>query len=126
AVLLPGPELRRDKVEDGNSGAVEMFGEREIHVGEVDENGEVGALGEDCGFEAAVFAVDAGHVEQDFGDAHDGHVFGAHDGTEAEGFHAASAETEEFGAGNHALDGGDEGCSVVLAAGFSGGEKDAG
>src|SRR5690348_12106223 len=64
AVLLPGPELRRDEVEDGDSGGTEMLGERKVHVGEVDEDGEVGALAANGGLELAVFAVDARHVEQ--------------------------------------------------------------
>ena len=45
AVLLPGPELRADEVDDGNAEAVEFPGEAEVDVGEVDEDGEVGAAG---------------------------------------------------------------------------------
>ena len=42
AVLLPGPELRADEEDDGNAEAVQLLGELEVDVGEVDEDGDVG------------------------------------------------------------------------------------
>jgi hypothetical protein len=33
AVLLPGPELRADEVDDGNAEAVELLGEAEMNLG---------------------------------------------------------------------------------------------
>ncbi len=83
AVLLPGPELRADEEEDRDAEAVQFFGELEVDVGEVDEDGDVGAAVADGALELAEFAVDAGQVADDFGDAHDGHVFGADDAVEA-------------------------------------------
>jgi hypothetical protein len=41
-VLLPGPELRADEVDDGNAEAVEFAGEAEVDLGEVDEDGDGG------------------------------------------------------------------------------------
>ena len=43
AVLLPGPELWADEEEDGDAEAVQLLGELEVDVGEVDEDGEHGA-----------------------------------------------------------------------------------
>ncbi len=59
----------------------------------------------DGGDEAAVGAVDAGRVADDFGDAHVGDVFGADDALLARRFHLRAAEAEEGGAG-------DGGCGV--------------
>ncbi len=99
AAALPGPELRADEVDDRDVEFFELAGEAEVDVGEVDEDGDVGAALFDGGDEAAVGAVDARHVADDFGDAHVGDVFGADDAVEAGGFHlfAAEAEAGELG-----------------------------
>jgi hypothetical protein len=70
---------------------VQLFGELEVDVGEIDQDGEGGAALLDGMFEAAEFAVDAGQVADDLGDAHDGHVFRADDAVEAGGGHALAA-----------------------------------
>ncbi len=75
AVLLPGPELGADEEDDGDAEAVELFGQLEVDVGEVDEDGDRGAALADGLLEAAELAVDAGQVADDLGDAHDGHIF---------------------------------------------------
>jgi hypothetical protein len=54
AAALPGPELRRDQPDDGDAGAAKMFGEAEVDVGEVDEDGDVGAVAAEGADEAAV------------------------------------------------------------------------
>ena len=94
AVALPGPELRADEVEDGDAEFFQLAGEAEVDVGEVDEDGDVGAVFFDGGDEAAVLGVDGGHVADDLGDAHVGDVFGADDAVEAGGFHLAASEAE--------------------------------
>ena len=62
-------------------------GEREVDVGEVDEDGDVGAVAFDGGDELAILAEDVGHVADDFGDAHVSHVLCADDTVEASFFH---------------------------------------
>ena len=42
AVLLPGPELRADEVDDGNAETVEFVGEAEVDFREVNEDGDGG------------------------------------------------------------------------------------
>ena len=96
-MLLPGPELGADEEDDGDAEAVELLGQLEVDVGEIDEDGDIGAAGADGGFELAEFAIDAGQVADDFSDAHDGHVFRADDAVEAGGDHALAAHAEEGG-----------------------------
>jgi len=88
---LPGPELRADEVDDRDVEFFQLAGEAEVYVGEVDEDGDVGALLFDGGDEAAVFGVDGGHVTDDLSDTHVGYVFGADDAVKAGGFHLAAA-----------------------------------
>ncbi len=125
ASALPGPELRTDEVDDGNVQLAELTGEAEVDVGEVDQDGDVGTALFDGGDQAAVLAVDARHVTNDFGDAHVGDVFGAHDAIEAGGFHLFAAEAEECGVGIASVQFRDELRAVVVPAGLAGGEKDA-
>ncbi len=44
AAALPGPELRADEVDDRDAEALQLAGEAEVDVGEVDEDGDVGAV----------------------------------------------------------------------------------
>ena len=74
---LPGPELGADEPDDGDPQALTVLCEAEVDVGEVDEDGNVGAVTFDRGDELAVLGEDVGHVADDFGDAHVGDVLGA-------------------------------------------------
>ncbi len=96
---LPGPELGADEIDHWDVQFFKFAGQAEVDVGEVDEDGGVGALFFDGGDEAAVLAIDVGHVPDDLGDSHVGDVFGADDALEAGVFHlfAAEAEAGEFG-----------------------------
>ena len=96
---LPGPELGADEPEDGDVEALAVFGEAEVDIGEVDEDGEGGAFLFQGRDEAVVGCEDAGDVAEDLGDAHDGDVFGADDAALACGFHLGAAEAEEGGLG---------------------------
>ncbi len=82
----------------------------------------------DGALEAAEFAVDAGQVADDFGDAHDRHVFRAHDALEAGIGHALAAHAEEGGSPplsfQTLLERGKKQRAVGFAAGFSGGDED--
>jgi hypothetical protein len=91
---LPCPDLGADEVDDRDVQLFEFAGEAEVDVGEVDEDGDVGAAFFDGGDEAAELAVDVGHVPDDLGDAHVGDVFGADDALEAGVFHLFAAEAE--------------------------------
>ncbi len=103
-----------------------MFGEAEVDVGEVDEDGEGGAVALEGGDERAVLARKTQrHVAEDFGDAHVGDVFGADDAGLAGGCHLGAAEAGEGGGGDAAAQFGDDLGAVVVAGGFAGGEEDA-
>ena len=123
AVLLPGPELRADKVNHRNVEAVELAGQTEVNLGEVDKDGHVGTTRADSALEPAELAVDAGQMEQDFGQAHDRDIFRADDALEAGGGHALAAHAVEGGglaAGGELLsEFADQQGAVVLAAGFA-------
>src|SRR5206468_3124107 len=69
AVLLPRPELGADKEDDGDAEPMELFGEFEVNVREVDEDRDIGPVLADGGFEAAEFSIDAGQVADHFCDA---------------------------------------------------------
>jgi uncharacterized protein YdeI (YjbR/CyaY-like superfamily) len=124
AAAFPGPELGADEVDDGDVKGFEFAGEAEVDVREVDEDGRGGASLFDGRYEAAVGAVDAGGVAKYFGDAHVGYVFGADDALLSGGFHLATAEAEEGGAGVAARELRDDLCAVVIAGGLAGREKD--
>ncbi len=102
-----------------------MFGEAEIDVGEVDEDGEGGRVALDGGDEAVVARVDAGRVAEDLGDAHVGDVLGADDALLACRFHLRAAEAGEACGGQAGAQGGDDLRAVVIAGGLPGGEEDA-
>ena len=125
ARALPRPELRRNEPDDGHARCVQMPGEAEVDVGEVDEDGDVGEVLLYAADKAAIAGVDAGDVEEDFGDAHDGYIFGADDLDLMFGGHLAPAEASEGGLRQVAAQLGDEGCAVVVSGGLAGGEEDA-
>ena len=95
AAFLPGPELGADEEDDRDAKAVELFGQGEVDVGEVDEDGQVWFALADGGFELAEFGVDAGEMADDFRDAHDGYVFCADDAVKACFDHARTAHAYE-------------------------------
>jgi hypothetical protein len=119
-VLLPGPELGADEEDDGDAEAVELLGEGEVDVWEVDEDGEIWLAATDGGFELAELGVDAGQVADDFRDAHDGDVFRTDDAVKACFYHARTAHAYETQLGGGLLaEGFHQHCTVVLAAGFA-------
>ena len=130
AVLLPGPQLRADEVDDGNAEAVELFGQAEVDFGEVDEHGDAGWPLPDGLLEFFELAVDAGQMEDDLGEAHDGHVFGADDALQAGGSHARAAHAEEggcpAGGGELPLKRVDQQGAILLAAGLACRDEDGG
>jgi hypothetical protein len=102
-----------------------MFGEAEVDVGEVDEDGDVGTVAFDGRNELAILREDVGHVADDFGEAHVGDVFGANDAGLAGGFHLGAAQAGEGRGGDAVAQFGDDLGAVVVARGFAGGEEDA-
>jgi hypothetical protein len=76
---------------------VELAGEAEVDLREVNEDGNGGAAKADGSLEFLKFAVDAGEMEDDLGEAHDGHVFRADDALKAGCGHALAAHTEKVG-----------------------------
>jgi len=103
---------------------MEMFGETEVDVREVDQDSYVRLVAFDFGYKATVGAVDMGDVAKDLGDAHDSNVFRP-DGAElACLFHLRAAEAGEAGLGKGFLERSDELSAVVISGGFARGEKD--
>src|ERR1019366_4968970 len=130
ALFLPRPELRAYEKDDGNAEPMELLSQPEMDVWEVDENGHAGTPSANGCFEPAKFAIDARQVANDLGDAHDGHVFRAHDALEARLLHARAAHAEE---GRGLADGAelllerlDEKRAVVFATGLACRDKDSG
>ncbi len=121
---LPGPKLGGDEPDDGYLELLEVLGEAEVDVGEVDEDGGGGWVLVDGADELAVLAVDEGGVADHLGDAHVGDVFGADDAGLAGGGHLDAAEAGEGGGGQGGAEGVDDGCAVVVSGGFAGGEED--
>ena len=125
AAALPGPELRADEPEDRDAEAFAVFGEAEVDVGEVDEDGEGGAIALEAGDELAILGEDEGGVAEDFCDAHVGYVFGADDAALACGLHGGAAEAGEGGGWDAGAEFGEDGGAIVVAGGLAGGEEDA-
>src|SRR5665213_214 len=87
AIPFPSPELGAYEIDDRDVQLVERACETEVDIGKVDEDGNVGAALFDGCDQAAVFAIDVGHMADHFGDAHVGHIFGANDAIESRSFH---------------------------------------
>src|SRR5580698_4036619 len=91
AALLPGPELRADKVNDGDAEAMQLFGEAEMNLRKVDEHGHGGPALSDGTLELAELTIDARKMAHDFREAHDRHVFRADHDLDSGGGHARAA-----------------------------------
>ncbi len=130
AVFLPGPELRADEKDHGNAEAVELLGELEVNIREVDEDGNIGPALANGALEAAEFAVDAGQMADHLGDAHDCHIFRSNHDLQTHASHALAAHAEESGGlprgGKTPLERFDEKGSVMLATGFACRDEDVG
>jgi len=109
---------------------VELLRELEVDVGEVDEDGDGGKLSADGALEFLKFAIDAGQMLDDLGDAHNRHVFRSHDLTKSGLDHARTTHADEAGVaafrGELAAQLFDQHGAVELAAGFPGGDEDGG
>jgi hypothetical protein len=102
-----------------------VTGEAEVHVREVDEDGNRGPVAADGADEAAVAGIDVGNVAEDLSDTHDGDVFGADDLLLMLAGHLSAAEAAERGLGDAGAEGGDDLGAVGVAGGFAGREEDA-
>src|ERR1700728_1069796 len=107
---------------------MELPGELEVDVGEVNEDGNVWPAAS-CGLlELSKLAVDAGQVTDHFRDAHHGHVFGADQPREAGSGPPIAAHAEErrgvAAGGELALERLNEQSTVVLATGLACGDKE--
>jgi hypothetical protein len=70
---------------------MQVFGKAEVHIREVDQDGDIGTLLPDARNQLSVAGVDAGDMAKDFGNAHNGNIFGADDAVLPGGFHLRSA-----------------------------------
>ena len=104
---------------------MQMAGQTEIDVGKVNEDGDRGAVAADGADEPTVAGIDVGDVAEDFGDTHDGDIFGAHDLLLVLTGHLGAPETREGGVWKAGVEGGDDLGAVGITGGFAGGEEDA-
>src|SRR5271157_5054302 len=129
AVLLPGPQLRADEVEDRNAEPVELFGQTEVDLGEVDENGDAGPARANGFLELAKLAPDARQMADDLCEAHNGHLFRTDDALKASGGHALAAHAKKLrrlaGGGKALFEGVDYQRAVMFAAGLACRNEDA-
>jgi len=125
AAAFPGPELRADEPEHGDSEAFAVHGEAEVDVGEVDKDSKRRRRALEGSDECAVLRVDVEGVAEDFGEAHVGDVLGADDALLAGGFHAGPTQAGEAGARQAGVEFGDDLGAVEIARGLAGGHEDA-
>ena len=97
AVLLPGPQLRADEVNDRNPQPVKLFGKPKVDLGKVDEHGHAGPPVADGLYQLAILAPDARQMQDNLGQAHDRHVFATDYALQAGGRHALASHAEENG-----------------------------
>lgn len=121
---LPCPELWADEPKDGDAKALAVHSKAEVHVGEVDEDGEIWRRVLDHGDECAILRVDKSCVADHFSEAHVRDIFGTDDAFEACVGHAGSAEASEAGGRDAVAKFGYDLCAVVIARGFASGEED--
>src|ERR1039458_1942620 len=96
AARFPGPELRADEVNDGDTEAVKLFSEAEMDFGEIDEHGQGGPAGAEGALELAELAIDAGQMPRHLSESHDRHVFRAGHDLDSGGGHARAAHSEQL------------------------------
>jgi hypothetical protein len=97
AMFFPCPKLRAYEENHGNSEMVELLGELEVNVREINEHSDVWPLRADCRFQAAKFAIDTWQMADDLGDTHDSHVFRPDYALETGIDHARATHSDEPG-----------------------------
>src|SRR5258707_915616 len=93
--LSPGPELRADVIDDGNSTLFHLPRHAPVECGRVDDDGQVGLAAVRLFYQTVKQPPDFGKVPEDFSDADDGKVFRVNYGVAAGGTHFVAAHTEE-------------------------------
>ncbi len=78
---------------------VKVAGEAKVDVGEVDEDGDGGAVAADGADKAAVAGIDVRDVAEDLSDTHDGDVFRPDDLLLVLAGHLGTAKADEGGFG---------------------------
>ena len=99
AAAPPGPDLRRDVVEHGDAGALGGAGERQVELGEVDKDDQVGALATQRRFELAQYAEGFPYGGSQFGEAEAGDVLGAGERAHARCAHPLAGDAEQIASG---------------------------
>jgi len=123
-LALPRPELGADEVEDWDVELLELAGQTEVYIGEVDEDGDVRAALLYGAYKAAKFAIDMRCMADDLGYAHVSDIFGADDAGEAGVVHLLAAKAKKSCLWEAGAEFADELGSVVVAAGFACREED--
>src|ERR1700744_4617230 len=124
--LLPRPQLRAYEVDHRYLQTPQFGRQTQVYIGEVDQDGEIGAFRAQAGLQLSVLTVDVGHVPNHFRDSHDGNIFGADDPAQSGGRHAGAAEAKKISLRGQAGDFRHQQCAVMLAARLAGGKKNFG
>ena len=101
-----------------------LGGKTQVYVREVDQDGDIGPFRAQAGLQLAVFAVDVGHVQDHFRDAHHGDIFGAHHPAQSQVCHARASQPKKLSLRRQAAYLRHQQRAVVFAAGLAGREKD--
>jgi hypothetical protein len=98
-----------------------------VDVGKVDKDGDIGAALDYGPLELTELAVNARQVKNNFGDAHDGHVFGTNDEVDAGGCHVRATHAKEIrllpASEETAAKFGSQQRAIVFTAGLTGGDE---
>ena len=121
----PGPDLRRDVVDDAHSSAAEVAREPEVEVGIVDEHGHVGELPVDLGQYAVEHPPQRPQMRDDLQQADDGQVLDVRQQLCALGGQPVAPEAEDLDPGLTQAELADELSCIEVAGGLAAGEKDA-
>ena len=97
ASLAPGPDLRRDEVDDRHVQFAEAGGDAEVEVRRVGQDGELGAaLGGGCD-QAAEFFINPWDMVDYFNQSYNRDAFSSNDGFDPGGAEPGACAAEELG-----------------------------
>ena len=114
----PCPGLRRDQVEHGNPHLVQLYGQPQVEIGTVSQDGCSGPHGFRCAYQLAEFAVNTRDVVQHLDQADDGKTSRVDHGPNTRGPHLDARAAEEPGFGHQPAEMSDHARGVMVARGF--------
>jgi len=123
--LPPGPRLRCDQIDHGNTSAMELPRQRQMEIGRIGQNRQIRAFSGDGAHQLAVFAIDPGDVGHHLHQTHYGQRTGVDNGPDPCRLHAQPGTPKEFGVGMAPAQRFDDARRVKITRCFTGGDEDA-